>query len=72
MMHFPKKPINKKAFRRSLWSSLSRVIGITLGVSSAGVIQKFMGDRLENWHTVLLMVVVSFAMMLFAEYERET
>ena len=72
MMPFRPKSINKKAFRKSLWSSLSRVIGITLGVASAGIIQKLMGERLENWHTVLLMAVTSFALMWLAEYERET
>lgn len=66
------KPINKKALRKSLWSSLSRVIGITLGVASASIIQRLMGNRLENWHTVLLMAIASFALMWFAEYERES
>jgi len=72
MMPFRSKPINKRAFRKSLWSSLSRVIGITLGVASAGMIQKFLGDKLDNWHTVLFMAIASFALMWFAEYERET
>lgn len=66
------KPVNKRALRKALWSSLSRVIGITLGVASASIIQKLMGERLENWHTALAMAIASFALMWFAEYERET
>lgn len=72
MIPFLSRPINKKAFRKSLWSSLSRVIGITLGVASAGMIQKLLGDKLDNWHTALLLAIASFALMWFAEYERET
>jgi len=68
-----KKPrINKTAFKKSLWSSLSRVIGISLSAGAGSMIHRMVGDGLEGWSIAISMAMVSFFLMWFAEYERET
>lgn len=71
-MLLKKKPLNKRAFRKSIWSSLSRVIGIVLGVEAGSMLHRMVGDGLESWKTVSFLAVTSFALMMYAEYERET
>lgn len=69
---FKRKPLNKKAFRRSLWSSLSRVIGIGLSAGAGSMVHRAIGDGLEAWGIAACMAIVSFVLMLYAEYERES
>lgn len=66
-----KKPFNKKALKRSLWSSLSKVIGVGLAAGAGSMIHKMIGDKLEGWEFAGLMILVSFLLMLYSEYERE-
>jgi O-antigen/teichoic acid export membrane protein len=63
--------LDRKALRRSIWSSLSRVIGIGLSAGAGSMIHRMVGDGLEGWGLASVMAIVSFALMAFAEYERE-
>lgn len=65
------RKIDRKAFRRSIWSSLSRVIGVALGAGAGSVIHRLVGDNLQGWSVAGAMALISFCFMLFAEYERE-
>jgi uncharacterized membrane protein YgaE (UPF0421/DUF939 family) len=65
-----KKSIDKRAFRKSFWSSLSRVIGVTLSAGAGSIIHRMVGDGIEGWTVALTMAIVSFLLMLYAEYER--
>ena len=62
---------NKKAFKKSFWGSLSRVIGIGLGAGAGGLLHQLVGDNLTSWVFAMIMAIASFAFMWFAEYERE-
>ncbi len=66
-----KRPIDKRAFRKSLWSSLSRVIGIGLSAGAGSMVHRMVGDNMEGWTIAVTMAIVSFGLMWFAEYERE-
>lgn len=63
--------LDKKALRRSIWSSLSRLIGVGLGAGAGSLIKQLVGDGFTGWATACGMALISFALMLFAEYERE-
>jgi O-antigen/teichoic acid export membrane protein len=63
--------LDKKALRRSIWSSFSRVIGIGLSAGAGSMIHKLVGNNLEGWGLASAMAICSFAFMAFAEYERE-
>ncbi len=65
------KKLDKKALRRSIWSSLSRLIGIGLGAGAGGLIKQLVGDGLQGWAAACGMAIASFVLMLYAEYERE-
>ena len=61
--------MNKKAFRISLLASLSRLIGVGLGASAGTLIHKLVGDGFQGWSLAIGMALVSFSLMIFAEYE---
>lgn len=63
--------INKKAFKKSFWSSISRLIGVALGAGAGSIIHKMIGDGTLGWEIACTMAAISFGCMLFAEYERE-
>jgi len=62
---------DRRAFRKSLWSSLSRLIGVSLGAGAGSLLYKLVGTGLQGWGVALLMLVVSILLMVIAEYERE-
>lgn len=67
-----KKPkINKRALKRSLWGSLSRVIGVGLGAGAGGLLHQLVGDGLGSYGFAIGLALASFTFMWFAEYERE-
>ena len=63
--------MDKKALKKSIWSSLSRVIGIGLSAGAGSMIHRMVGDGLEGWGLASAMALASFVFMTFAEYERE-
>lgn len=65
------RKLNKKALRRSIWSSLSRLIGVGLGAGAGSLIHQLIGGGISGWGLAFGMAIASFALMLFAEYERE-
>lgn len=64
-------PINKRAFKRAVWGSLSRLIGVGLGAGAGSLIYKLIGGGFTGWGMALIMCMISFGLMTFAEYERE-
>lgn len=67
-----KRRIDKRAFKRSLWGSLSRLIGVGLGAGAGSLIHQLVGGGFSGWGLALGMATVSFVLMLFAEYEKES
>jgi len=70
-MKIKKVQLNKKAVRRSFWSSLARVIGVGLGAGAGSLLHGLVGDGLSSWGVAFGMAVASFMLMWAAEYERE-
>jgi predicted MFS family arabinose efflux permease len=62
---------DRRAFRKSLWSSISRLIGVSLGAGAGSLLYKLVGHGLQGWSTALLLMLVSVVLMVIAEYERE-
>jgi hypothetical protein len=65
------KRFNRRAFKRAIWGSLSRLIGVGLGAGAGSLIYKLIGGGFNGWGMALLMAIASFGLMTFAEYERE-
>lgn len=67
-----KRPINKRALKRGLWASLSRLIGVGLGAGAGSLIHQLVGGGFNGWGLALSMAIASFLLMLIAEYEKES
>lgn len=65
------KKLNRRALRRSVWGSLSRLIGVGLGAGAGGLIHQLIGGGFSGWGIATAMAIASFVLMLVAEYERE-
>jgi len=65
------RKLNKRALKRSFWSSLSRLIGVGLGAGAGSLIHQLVGGGISGWGVAVSMAIASFFLMLFAEYERE-
>lgn len=66
------RQINKKALKRGLWASLSRLIGVGLGAGAGSLIHQLVGGGVNGWGLAVTMASVSFVLMLYAEYEKES
>lgn len=67
-----KRPeLNKRALRRSLLSSTSRLIGVGLGAGAGDLVHKLVGGGFNGWSAAVILAVTSFVLMAIAEYERE-
>lgn len=67
-----KKPkLDRKALRRSLLSSTSRLIGVGLGAGAGDLVHRLVGGGFNGWSVALILAAVSFCLMAIAEYERE-
>lgn len=62
---------NKRIFKRAMWSSFSRLVGVGLGAGAGSLIYKLIGGGFHGWGVAVLLAIASFGLMLFAEYERE-
>lgn len=63
--------VNKRALRRAIWTSLSRLIGVGLGAGAGSLIYNLVGGGFHGWGVALALVFVSFFLIAFAEYEKE-
>lgn len=68
-MHRPH--LNKRAFKRSMLSAISRLIGVGLAASSGDLVHRLAGNGFSGWSAALIMASISFILMAAAEYERE-
>ena len=65
------RQFNRRAFRRAVWTSLARLVGVGFGAGAGSLIYKLIGGGVSGWSVAMVMVVVSFVLMTFAEYEKE-
>jgi O-antigen/teichoic acid export membrane protein len=65
------RPIDKKILRRAYWSATARLIGVGLGAGTGSLLYHLVGNGFQGWGIALILAVVSFALMLVAEYQRE-
>jgi uncharacterized membrane protein YgaE (UPF0421/DUF939 family) len=63
--------INKKALKRSLFASIARLVGVGLGAGAGSLIHQLVGGGFSGWGVAFSLAIVSFALIWFAEYERE-
>lgn len=63
--------LNRKAFRRAIWSSVARLISVGIGAGAGSLIYQLTGGGLKGWWLALTMVIFSFLLSVFAEYEKE-
>ena len=62
---------NRRAFRRATWTSISRLIGVALGAGAGSLIYNLVGGGFHGWGIALTLALVSFFLILFAEYEKD-
>lgn len=68
-----KKP-DKKAFRRSFWGALGRLIGVMMGAGAGSLLYHLLGSTSTTGLSIGLAValsIIGFLLIWFAEYERE-
>ena len=64
--------MNHRAFKRAMWTSFARLVGVGFGAGAGSLIYKLIGGaNAIGWAIALPMVIVSFTLMTFAEYEKE-
>lgn len=66
------KQLNKRAFRRAMWASLSRVIGVVLATGAGTIVRDVAGDNLQKIGVCAFLALTAWAFMLYAEYARES
>ena len=64
--------VNRKNLKRAFWASLARLIGVGLGAGAGSLIHQLVGGGFNGWGLASVMAIVSFILMLFAEYEKES
>lgn len=66
------KSVNKKAVKKAFWGATSRVLGILVSVSGAGLLNKAIGSSISLAVGISLgLLAIGFVLVMFAEYERE-
>jgi len=68
-MELPGK--DKKAFRKAMWASFARVLGVVLAAGAGPTVKSWVGDGRRALVVGLLMALVAWACIFYAEYERE-
>ena len=63
-----KIPYDRRAVKKSFLSSLSRVIGVSLGAGAGSLLHNLVGNGLNSWLIAGGLAVTSFFLMWFAEY----
>ena len=60
-----------KVFVRAIWSSLSRMIAVSLGAVAGTIVARSVGNHITHaWPVAIAILFVGFMAMLFAEYEK--
>lgn len=68
----PIKSPDKKALRRSFWTSLGRLIGVMMGAGAGSLLYQTVGGTSGlSIGLAAGLAVLGFFMIWFAEYERE-
>lgn len=63
---------DKKAFRRSFWGALGRLIGVMMGAGAGSLLYQTIGGTSGlSIGIASILAIVGFILIWFAEYERE-
>lgn len=66
------KQTDKRALRRSFWGALGRLIGVMMGAGAGSLLYQLVGGTSGLSLTLaVILSVVGFLLIWFAEYERE-
>lgn len=65
------KKINRKALKKSMLSSVGRLISIMLGTASGAMLKDLIGQKLEQVELCVLLFFTSLILLIFFEYGRE-
>lgn len=64
---------NRKALIRSFWGALGRLVGVMLGAGAGSLLYQLIGSATSlSIGLAVGLSVISFLLIWFAEYERET
>ncbi len=64
--------VDRKAFKRSFWGALGRLIGVMMGAGAGSLLYQTVGSASGlSIGLAALLSVVGFILIWFAEYERE-
>jgi TM2 domain-containing membrane protein YozV len=65
------KPFQKREFRRAMWAALARIVSVSLSAGAGSFLYHIMGTSILKWPVALVLIIVSFLLILYVEYERE-
>jgi hypothetical protein len=66
------RKIDKRILKRSFWASLARLLGVGLGAGAGSLIYQLVGGGFNGWPIAAGLALISFLLMMFAEYEKES
>lgn len=65
------KPFDKKAFRRSFWAAVGRLLGIMCTVGAGNILYKIIGSNTIAASMAIMLAIIGFLLSWLTEYERE-
>ena len=68
------RKVDKKILKRSFWGALGRLIGVMMGAGAGSLLYQTMGTTSSSGialKVALGLTLAGFALIWFAEYERE-
>lgn len=70
-MKFKRIEYNPKAFRRAMWGSIAKLIGVVLGAGAGSLLHQLVGNGFTGYTVAFLMAAVSLLLLCMTEYLRE-
>ena len=67
-----KREFNGRAFRRAIWASVARLISVGIGAGAGSLLYQLVGGGIKGWGLALTLCVLSFLLLMYAEYEKES
>jgi uncharacterized membrane protein YgaE (UPF0421/DUF939 family) len=62
---------NKPAFKRSIYSSVAKLLSVGLGAGAGSIIHQMVGGGFNGWSIAGGLAIISFILMWYAEYQKE-
>jgi hypothetical protein len=63
--------VNKKAFKKAMWGSTSKFVGVFMGAGAGSMLHRVAGDTIKSVAVGLVLAISSWLLILFSEYKRE-